>query len=203
MHQRVTHNRNLRYTMELLISLPDETELIHNDQLGELPKELIDDLREFGDDPDFKSLNIGPGADWIVVLAIFSSLFFLGEKIEKNLSAWLKLGKKIKSLFKKYPKKWIFIDERGASALCLIDVEESEKEIKSIEEIGSNEIRLLDIHASTLNYKEEYVKMNPYSIYNKTFLVNDNKYYLYVIMSNGEIQSKTTIDSYYMDAMRK
>jgi hypothetical protein len=190
-------------TMELIISLPDETDLIDNDQLGELPKELKDELRELGDDPNFKSLNIGPGADWIVVLAIFSSLFFLGEKIEKNLSAWLKLGKKLKSLFKKYPKKWIFIDERGASALCLIDIEENVNEIKSIEEIGSTEIRLLDIHASTLVYKEEYVKMNPYSIYNKTFLVNDNKYYIYVIMSNGKIKSKTIVDSYYMDAMNK
>ena len=188
--------------MELIISLPDETELINNDQIGELPNELIDELREFGD-PHFKSLNIGPGADWIVVLVIFSSLFFLGEKIEKNLSAWLKLGKKLKSLFKKYPKKWIFIDERGASALCLIDIEESEREIKSIEETRSNEIRLLDIHASTLVYKEEYVKMNPYSVYNKTFLVNDSKYYFYVIMSNGKIKSKTVIDSYYMDAMTK
>jgi len=187
--------------MELIISVP-EAELLDNDQLGELPKELIDELREFGDDPEFKSLNIGPGADWIVILAIFSSLFFLGEKIEKNISAWLKLGKRIKSLFKKYPKKWIFIDERGASALCLIDIEECEKEINSIEEIGGNEIRLLDIHASTLVYNEEYVKMNPYSIYNKTFLVNGNKYYIYIILSNGKIKSKTIIDSYYMDAIR-
>jgi hypothetical protein len=189
--------------MELLISLPDEKDLVDNDQPGELSYEIIKDLNEVGDNPDLKSLNIGPDADWIVALVIFSSLFFLGEKIEKNISAWLKLGKKIKSLFKKYPKKWILVDEKGATALCLFDIAETEKEIDSIDEIISNEIRLLDIHTSLIRYKENYVKMNPFNIYNKTFLVNNKKYYSYTILSNGQIKSKSIIDGYYMDAFRK
>jgi len=189
--------------MELIISLPGESELVDNDQLGELPGDFVEEMSELGEKPTFKSINIGPGADWIAVLVVFSGLFFLGEKIEKNLSAWLKLGNKLRKLFDKHPKKWVFVDEHGATALCLEDLLENEKQLTKVDQILSNEIKLLDIHDSSLRYSYDYVRMNPYSVYNKAFQINDTKIYIYVVLSSGKIKTRTVIDSYYMDALTK
>lgn len=189
--------------MELLISYPDGTEFSSDDQVQKVPDEFLNDLSDIGEVNDLKTINIGPGADWIVLAALFSGLFFLGEKIESNIEAWLKIGKRLKTLFKKHNKKWIFIDEKGATALCMVDIAEAEKEIREIEEVQSHEIKILDIHGQLLHYTEEDLGMNPYSIYNKTFLINNEYYYFYVILSNGDIKSKSKVGNIHLTMFKK
>jgi hypothetical protein len=103
--------------MEIIISIPEtetvetsSTNLNHkNDDTIKPNLDLID--AEYV----IQETNIGTGADWIVYLITFSSLFFLGEKIDKNLDAWIKIAKKLKKAFKKLSV--IFIDEKAAKLL--------------------------------------------------------------------------------------
>ena len=78
--------------MELIISAPlDET----NDNLDQLRvREIEIKLAEFDENYSILETNIGRGADWTVLLLTVAGVFLLGEKIQKNLDAWLAIGKK-------------------------------------------------------------------------------------------------------------
>lgn len=96
---------------------------------GKYAIELTNQLSEFDENVEVIDTDIGQGADWPVVLAkIFSDVdwsilltaagagaggfFLLGEKINKNIDAWIEIGGKFKKLIEKC--KPTRIDENGA-----------------------------------------------------------------------------------------
>ena len=82
---------------------------------GELTPEVRDStLRDFAEsdfDTDGIELRVGSagyGAEAFVLLAIFTGLatvFLSGKKIEENLEAWIKLGRRFRSLLKRLKQR--------------------------------------------------------------------------------------------------
>lgn len=104
--------------------------------VGRYAHELSASLSEFDGNVKSNDTNIGRGADWPVVLVeIFgnhnfltaagvSGLFFLGEKINQNLDAWLEIAGKLGALFRKV--KPVRIDENAAMLIALNDAAQSD-----------------------------------------------------------------------------
>jgi hypothetical protein len=82
---------------------------------GELTRELLDEtLKEFADcdfDPQDIEVRVGSagyGAEGFILLAAFGGLaavFLSGKKIEENIEAWLKLGRRFRALLDRSDKK--------------------------------------------------------------------------------------------------
>src|SRR4030066_1329496 len=99
---------------------------------GRYASELTSVLAEFDPSNKATDANIGHGADWPVVLVdIFnqidwssfltlagaSGLFLLGDKINKNIDAWIEIAKKLNKLIDKlHPAR---IDENAATIIVL------------------------------------------------------------------------------------
>lgn len=93
---------------------PVEDELIDSKSRDAIHRECA---RVFGIEPDtVEDGNIGFGADWSVVIASFSKLFFIGKSINENLDAWLDLSRKLKR-FKN--ARIARFDDNGLKALLL------------------------------------------------------------------------------------
>lgn len=73
---------------------------IESDELEDIKK----DLSELDANYQIQAKNFGEGADWIMLLAILNGLttvFLLGDKINTGIDGWIKIGKRIKSIFSK------------------------------------------------------------------------------------------------------
>jgi hypothetical protein len=98
---------------------------------GELPAEFRDDtLRDFaafGFDPDEIELRVGTagyGAEGFVLFSVFTgltALFLSGKKIDENLDAWVRLGRRFRALLAQTNKRVrpVAISQPVALALTL------------------------------------------------------------------------------------
>jgi len=149
--------------------------------------ELEKELKSISDSVEFKTDNIGAGADWIIVLATLSGFFFLGDKINKNLEAWISLSKKFSSLFRRTKMK--FIDSNGIRLLAIEKIIKNEETVESIEEISFNEINLHDLtNTFTDGRNSVELRSKPFCYYTITYRVNNYSYYMFGIKSDGEIR---------------
>jgi hypothetical protein len=143
--------------------------------------------------------DIGPGADWIIIVAILSGLFFLGKKINENLEAWISLAKKFKKLLNKFKNVKYFVDSNGATLIAINVILENEKSLESLEEINSIELSKRPIKKYFKdNRPDERIDSKPYRYYIKVYLVNDVLFYIFEIKSDGTIKnvSKFSDDHY-------
>lgn len=89
------------------------------------------------------SSDIGPGADWPVFMVTFTALgsvFLLGEKINKNLDAWVTLGAKLKRGLDQLRKKLgsTRVDEDGAKLLLVAHLRDEIAELREVEVVASH-----------------------------------------------------------------
>lgn len=153
-------------------------------------QEFKDELEAINTEYDVDSTNIGPGADWILLLiSVTVSLFLLGEKINKNLDAWIDLSKKFKKLLNKIKHKKFFIDSNGATLVALNDLLKKNEIIENIDLVHSYE---LSNHPMKSFFMDERpparIDSKPYRFFVKIFLVNDRLFHIYGVKSNGEIK---------------
>jgi hypothetical protein len=126
--------------------------------------------------------DIGNGADlWITIVGIVGVVFLQGGKINKNLDAWLEIGKKINKLFKKKNKP-MFIDKEAAISLALNKIDKKTK-ISDIDLIQESE--LIDKVRITKDFD---INFNPYNYYLFVFKVNYDEHFIFCIKSNGQIR---------------
>jgi hypothetical protein len=128
--------------MQLLIA--DPTYADWQGDRDELVGELESALRDLGAH-DLERGDIGPGADWPMFVAIFSgvgTVFLLGERIEKSLSAWISLGRKLSKLIAQLRGRFgaTRVDAIGASLLALRHISESEKTVQSVTQLAAETI---------------------------------------------------------------
>ncbi len=132
--------------------------------------------------------NIGPGADVFVILVSIltvANVFLLGEKIDKGIEGWIKIGSRIKKLFKK--KELVAIDKDGASLLAVEFINKVET-IKSLEKEDEHEINLVNLkHMFTDGRKEGELITKPYNYFIQTYIINNEKRYIIGIKSTGEV----------------
>ena len=155
-------------------------------------KKFKNDLEEINKTYVIKSTNIGAGADWpliLITISTLSTLFFLGDKINKNLEAWIKLSKKFKKLLNKIRRRGFFIDSNGATLIALNDLLKKAKVIESIELVKNVELSNYPVKSFFLDKRPtERIDSKPYRFFIKIFLVNKNLFHIYGIKSDGKIK---------------
>ena len=174
--------------MELLINLERFEHKINGEGLSSSDIEEIKKELEFDGDQEISERNIGPGADVMVILVsilTIANIFLLGDKIDKGIEGWIKIGKRLKKLFSR--KELVALDKDGASLLAIEFIYTIET-IISIEKEAEHEISL--VRQDGLfgdGRKPEELISKPYNYYIQTFLVNDEKHYIIGIKSTGEV----------------
>ena len=176
-------------------------EIILNDQSYELLEkkefleEMIKDIKDFDKNATYESCDIGRGADWPVILAIYSSIASTIGMISA-IPAIIEILKKFQSHFVKMKKKYgrLKICEECARTLAInyIFENENEYEIKDVRNVFNKNI---PINPPIRNKKIGNLSDNPDSYYFLIYHVilnNENefgefleKYYHFIIKSDG------------------
>lgn len=181
--------------MEVLVNAPlDES----NDRVDSARvKEIEVRLQEIDPQYSIENTSIGHGADWPVLLLALAGIFLLGEKIEKNLNAWVSLAKRVAGLIGWLSERFgaVRVDESGALALAIEDLTTQRNEISSL---------LLE-HRQTIVFtpvpwnKLGRLDNHPDALYVLSFRVNEQEVFIYGIKSKGIVEFRHTYKVFWGD----
>ena len=181
-------------------------EIIFNDQSyegqiseKEFIKEFEKDIKEFDKNAKWKNADIGRGADWPVILAIYSSVLATITAI----SLLLAFAKKFKNHFLKVEYKYgrLRISEDCAGLLALNYISENESNISKIDNILKKNI---SIDPPARSKKTGSLDDNPDSYYFLIYNIvlddkNDfgdysEKIYYFIIRSDGKFELNNVLN---------
>ncbi|QIE58677.1 hypothetical protein G5B37_03600 [Rasiella rasia] len=175
--------------MDILFTDDKYDDIIHGDGgLSDKNIKEIEGFLELGKIDKTKEVNIGPGADLFVILASISlvvNIFLVGDKIEKGIAGWIKLGKRIKNLWK--TKKLVSVDKDGASLLA-IEYIASLENIENFEKVDEHEINIVRLDGLFPGRKPDELISKPHNYYIQTYIINVEKFYIIGIKSSGEVE---------------
>ena len=171
--------------MFILFQLSEISEKLQNDNLTSQELEVV--RRKVPITTEYiNTVNIGSGADWIVLLAKIASptlaILVLGKKIYEGVEGWISLGKRIRSLFKRIDV--ISIDCDVATSLAITFINRRIK-IKSIAKVSETTVNLTDLSCMIKGLHGLAKKPDKYYI--QAYLINDRFYYIVGISSKGEL----------------
>lgn len=167
--------------------------------------ELKDALSEFDSSLSVTDANIGHGADWPGALVdIFNSLdwkavtgasvagmFLLGDKINKNIDAWLSIFDKFSKLISKF--KPTRIDEQAALALTLNSVVKKGYDLSSIK-VGMQIVPFTEGAVKS----QKKLESNPDALYVVNIKVH-YKAFVFGVKSNGNIEFEHEFSTFWGD----
>ncbi|ELP2658878.1 hypothetical protein R1U56_004519 [Vibrio parahaemolyticus] len=158
-------------------------------------------LREYDESLQLHHVDTGHGADFPAVLVEFfdsldwkvvsassvAGVFMLGDKINKNLEAWISIGKKLSSLIEKCNPTRVSED----AAICWV-----------INELSSQDVPLqdLDVRLQVVQFskgpRKSNLKLeaNPDCLYIIT-VQTSNKVFVYGLKSNLKVEFKKEFDT--------
>lgn len=147
-------------------------------------------IGELDNKVEFLEVDIGHGADWPVLLVTLGSIFLLGEKINKNLDAWLSIASKLATFitWAKDKLRLARIDKNAALLIAINNVVESEK-FSSLEIIGNQTIPF-----SQFPNNPTVLSKTPDALYVISVQTN-NKIIVYGIKSKGNIEFKKSFST--------
>jgi len=161
-------------------------------------EKFIEDLKNYvlglSNDVQLNDTDIGRAASLPGVLLIIGGLFFLGDKINKNLEAWTSLAKKFKMFLVKIGREFggYRIDETGATLLAIERILNLEQgSISSIEKICGNILTIYPLMVREL----DGLNKKPDALYVQIFKVNENSVYIFGIKSKGLIEIEYKINT--------
>lgn len=131
-------------------------------------------------------VNIGPGADYFVVLFLLSlglQAIKLGSEINDGIEGWLGLGKKLRSLFER--ERLVSVDSEGATALAIVLLARKIK-IEKLEKIQESSLNLVDLSGMIPGNKG--LSQRPHNYYIQSYRINDMEVYVVGIQSNGKAE---------------
>ena len=174
--------------MELLLDLDFCEGLPCNEmlELSESDKEEIKTKSGFSSVTDIDLVNIGPGADVIVLLLVISvglQILKIGAEINDGIDGWIGIGKKLRNLFRK--KKIISVDVDGATALAIENIAKEEN-INKLEKLSETTINLVDV--SGMIPHNRGLSQKPHNYYIQVYRVNGEDVYVIGIKSTGEVR---------------
>ncbi|AQX51845.1 hypothetical protein [Elizabethkingia anophelis] len=161
--------------------------------------DVIDELKQIDNEVNISSINLGKGADWVLILAILGSItsvISLGDKLEKGIEGWVKIGKRLTNLFKKSDR--VYVDEDGAKILAITYISEKYN-IKNITLLDNHTTFLADFSSWFKHRNPEDFTSKPFNIYNFTFDINNERTISLCIKSNGEIIELLNTDKESID----
>ena len=141
-------------------------------------------LTELDEIHDAKYVNIGPGADFIVLLLIIDiglRALKLGAEINDGIDGWIGLGKKLCKLFRR--NKIVSIDIDGATSIA-IELISREVKIDSLIKLEETTINLVDV--SGMIPINSGLSAKPHNYYILTYRVNGEDVYVVGVTSTGE-----------------
>ncbi|MBB4034147.1 hypothetical protein GGR21_000032 [Dysgonomonas hofstadii] len=151
-------------------------------------------LSEIDNEYSLKTANIGKGADFNLFHAIVlsASIFFMGDKIDKNIEAWGKIGEKIKRLLTK--TKIAYFDVDIALSIA-IDYLSKKHNIKSLHLIKRADLVMDDLSLFFSDRKSSDFISKPCSVYYFLFQINNEIIEIISIRSDGKIRNLEKFDS--------
>jgi len=185
--------------MEIIFIPKNSSEDLMNYTIDEINSEFLKDikadLKNIDSSFKLKEVNLGTGADWVLIMAILNgitTIFLLGEKIDKGIDGWVKIGKRIKSLFSKTDT--IYLDKAAAQLLALQYLAEKHV-LKSISLEKELTEEIINLSTMLRDRKPEDFISKPYSIYYLTFYINDHINTMLSVRSDGEIKELYSYDN--------
>jgi hypothetical protein len=184
--------------MEVLIADATSTDFDGDPKIWQAALER--ELRGFDLSVAIGKSDIGPGADWPMILAAFSaigSVFLLGESVEKGLDAWIRLARRFRELVARLRNNFgaTRVDETGAKLLALNRIAEEESTLASVEAVV---LGLVPIH--------QFEDRNPArldsrvdALYLHAYRVNNQSIYVIGITARGEIEFVKKYGSSWFD----
>ena len=160
--------------------------LSDNFEVSDPEKKRIKNAVDFDNVTSAEYVNIGPGADYIVLLLVISigiQLIKLGSTINDGIDGWIGIGKKIKKLYRR--NKIISIDIEGATALS-IELIAKKVDIDYLEKIQETTINLVNV--SGMIPINKGLSQKPHNYYIQAYRVNGLDIYVVGIKSNGEAE---------------
>lgn len=143
-------------------------------------------MAQFDSNSMIAERNIGHGADWSVLLVTLGGVFLLGEKIQKNLDAWLSIAKRVSQLFE-WLKAWYGlarIDESGALAIAINDTLSFFKTITALQLENIQTISFTPVEWNP----SDRLDGKPDALYLVALRVNNEEIIVYGIKSKGEVE---------------
>lgn len=183
--------------MELLLHIEKYEEQMYGYGLSYQDIEDIKKEVDIEGIDDASVQNIGPGADVMVILVSIITVvevFLLGNKIEEGIEGWIKIGRRIKHLFKK--DELVAVDSDGASLLAIEFISGIES-IQSLVKESEQEINLVRLEELFSDGRQpDDLISKPYSYFIQTYLVNEARYYIVGIKSTGEVNLIKCFDAW-------
>lgn len=175
--------------MEILLDIDicegllcDETwDVVSDDDRNELAKRTELDVIH-----DAQYVNIGPGADLIVLLLVADiglRALKLGAEINDGIDGWIGVGKKLRKLFQR--KKIVSIDIDGAASMA-IELIAREVNIDLLEKLDETTINLVDV--SGMIPINSGLSAKPHNYYILTYRVNGEDVYVVGVTSRGKAE---------------
>lgn len=177
--------------MKILFIPNDISEELMNYSIDEVVsndlKSIQLDLKKIDKNVKLEEVNMGTGADWIMILAIINGIttvFLLGDKIENGIEGWAKIGKRIKKIFS---KSGITMIDKEAATFIAVDYLTEKFEINSMKLILESELAINDLSIMLKDRKSNDFIAKPYSVYFMTFEINDNYIVSLGVRSDGKV----------------
>jgi hypothetical protein len=177
--------------MEIIILPKDLSEMLLNENLEDIKSDELEfikkEFNEIDDSYNISLVNFGKGADWVLLLigvASLTNIIILGDKIEKGIAGWIKIGNRIKTLFKKADNIYLDVD---AAKFLVLDYLYSKYRFTSIVLILENIISLENVSSWFGDRKETDFISTPHNLYILGFVINDTEKVVLSVRSDGKI----------------
>ena len=182
-------------TMQVLLNIP---EVFFDDEFGfdfsSIEKERISRAYDLRDCDEVEFVNIGPGADWIVLLTTFANVawvLFQGPGIlKKSIEGWEWLIKKLNEFFEK--DLLVSLDQDTAGMLAIDYLASKYGADESFDLMDIHTIPLIDISGMVHNNKGEFVD-HPHNYYIFTFRIA-GRIIVLSVRSSGKIRELEVFD---------
>ena len=184
--------------MKLLFVPKDKAEDLMNLAIDEIDsielEEIKSELKKIDENFSIKEINIGEGADWIMILAILNGIttvFLLGDKIDKGIDGWVKIGKRINVILSKSDR--VYLDKESASFI-VVDYLSEKYQISSLKLLMESQVPIKDLSGMLLDRTSSDFIATPYSIYFMTFEINEHILLSLSIRSDGLVAEHHNFD---------
>ncbi|MBP5401283.1 MAG: hypothetical protein J6Y35_06625 [Bacteroidales bacterium] len=172
--------------MEVLLNIENYEEKFCDDRFNysKAEKERIKRDTKLDHITKVDFVNIGTGADWIVILIVLSfglRILKVGKEINEGIDSWIDLGKKLRGLFRR--KRIVSVDKDAAAALAINLIAQRTK-IDKLVKVHDNTINFTDV--SGMLPRNKGLSKKPHNYYIQAYLINDRETYVIGIQSNGE-----------------
>jgi hypothetical protein len=185
--------------MEIIFIPKDTADDLMNLSIDEIESDELDEIKNELNEIDasysLKEVNLGEGSDWVFILAVINSIttvLLFGDKIDKGIEGWIKLGKRLKKIFSKSDK--VYFDIKAAEILALEHLS-NKYEIKTIRLVAESEISFKDLSKLLLDREKNQFVSKPFSIYFITFEINDRLMVSLSVRSDGLISEIHIFDN--------